>query len=147
MGGFQEQHWLSVPLLPLPGVLGWGGPHLLESSPLHFQVQEPGLSPGGSWNESRPQPVPVLPPKLCVHLLLPKARSKLLCMFQVSPGYPALRAESGWRSLFKKKTKQVFSFLVVLSRSPPIPLGRADVNAGDRAEWGGEDSTTDPAMA
>lgn len=46
----------------------------------------------------------------------------------------------------KKKTKQVFSFLVVLSRSPPIPLGRADVNAGDRAEWGGKDSTTDPAM-
>lgn len=67
----------SVPLLPLPGVLGGGGPHLLESSPLHFQVQEPGLSPGGSWNESRPQPVPVLPPKLRVHLLLPKARSEL----------------------------------------------------------------------
>lgn len=51
-----------VPLLPLPGVLGWGALHLLESSPLHFQVQEPGLSPGGSWNESRPQPVPALPP-------------------------------------------------------------------------------------
>lgn len=110
MGGCQEQHWLSVPLLPLPGVLGWGGPHLLESSPLHFQVQEPGLSPGGSWNESRPQPVPVLPPKLCVHLLWPKARSKLLCMFQVSPGYPALRAESGWRSLFKKKQNKSLAF-------------------------------------
>lgn len=84
-----------VPLLPLPGVLGWGTLHLLESSPLHFQVQEPGLSPGGSWNESRPQPVPALPPKLRVHLLLPKARAMsqkrtVFCMFQVSPGYPAL---------------------------------------------------------
>ena len=86
-------------------------PLLLESSPLHFQVQEPGLSPGGSWNESRPQPVPALPPKLRVHLLLPKARAMsqkrtVFCMFQVSPGYPALWAESGWKS-----------FLVVLSRS------------------------------
>lgn len=76
MGGCQEQHWLRVfPFCPCLVYLHGGGPHLLESSPLHFQVQEPGLSPGGSWNESRPQPVPVLPPKLRMHLLLPKARA------------------------------------------------------------------------
>lgn len=55
VGGCQEQSCTE-----------WGTLHLLESSPLRFQVQEPCLSPGGSWNKSRPQPVPALLPKLCV---------------------------------------------------------------------------------
>lgn len=102
----------------------------MESSPLHFQVQEPGLSPGGSWNKSRPQSVPVF---------LPSFVRTFSCL------KPAQRARSGLFSL-------CFSFLLVvpllmscrifeLSRvtfqiKSYTLLDKAHINAGKGADWG-----------
>lgn len=57
--------------LLLPGLVGSPPPVGGQPSALPCSGARP--VPWGSWNGSPPQPVPVLSPKLCAHLLLPRA--------------------------------------------------------------------------